>query len=55
MLWEYGGFASEGVKQVAEYGSPVKMEEEIRQKVGLLAKCDKMSYQDQTDEVQLES
>uniref|UniRef100_A0A671KR26 Spondin-1 n=1 Tax=Sinocyclocheilus anshuiensis TaxID=1608454 RepID=A0A671KR26_9TELE len=32
MLWEYGGFASEGVKQVAEYGSPVKMEEEIRQK-----------------------
>ncbi|KAI2648433.1 Spondin-1 [Labeo rohita] len=38
VLWEYGGFASEGVKQVAEYGSPVKMEEEIRQKVGLLAK-----------------
>uniref|UniRef100_A0A8C1LVW9 Spondin-1 n=1 Tax=Cyprinus carpio TaxID=7962 RepID=A0A8C1LVW9_CYPCA len=32
VLWEYGGFASEGVKQVAEYGSPVKMEEEIRQK-----------------------
>ncbi|TRY99154.1 hypothetical protein DNTS_020991, partial [Danionella cerebrum] len=31
VLWEYGGFASEGVKQVAEYGSPVKMEEEIRQ------------------------
>ncbi|CDQ76714.1 unnamed protein product [Oncorhynchus mykiss] len=34
VLWEYGGFASEGVKQVAELGSPVKMEEEIRQKVG---------------------
>lgn len=33
VLWEYGGFASEGVKQVAELGSPVKMEEEIRQKV----------------------
>ncbi|KTG02868.1 hypothetical protein cypCar_00011051 [Cyprinus carpio] len=33
VLWEYGGFASEGVKQVAEYGSPVKMEEEIRQKI----------------------
>ncbi|XP_035251012.1 spondin-1-like isoform X1 [Anguilla anguilla] len=32
MLWEYGGYASEGVKQVAELGSPVKMEEEIRQK-----------------------
>ncbi|XP_066505539.1 spondin-1b [Hoplias malabaricus] len=32
MLWEYGGFASEGVRQVAEFGSPVKMEEEIRQK-----------------------
>uniref|UniRef100_A0A7N8Y9D4 Spondin-1 n=1 Tax=Mastacembelus armatus TaxID=205130 RepID=A0A7N8Y9D4_9TELE len=32
VLWEYGGFASEGVKQVAELGSPVKMEEEIRQK-----------------------
>lgn len=34
VLWEYGGYASEGVKQVAELGSPVKMEEEIRQKVG---------------------
>lgn len=33
MLWEYGGYASDGVKQVAELGSPVKMEEEIRQKV----------------------
>uniref|UniRef100_A0A8C8IN39 Spondin-1 n=1 Tax=Oncorhynchus tshawytscha TaxID=74940 RepID=A0A8C8IN39_ONCTS len=32
VLWEYRGFASEGVKQVAELGSPVKMEEEIRQK-----------------------
>uniref|UniRef100_A0A8C6KG46 Spondin-1 n=1 Tax=Nothobranchius furzeri TaxID=105023 RepID=A0A8C6KG46_NOTFU len=32
VLWEYGGTASEGVKQVAELGSPVKMEEEIRQK-----------------------
>uniref|UniRef100_A0A3B3D0G9 Spondin-1 n=1 Tax=Oryzias melastigma TaxID=30732 RepID=A0A3B3D0G9_ORYME len=32
VLWEYGGSASEGVKQVAELGSPVKMEEEIRQK-----------------------
>lgn len=34
-LWEYGGYSSEGVRQVAEFGSPVKMEEEIRQKVGL--------------------
>ncbi|XP_037549368.1 spondin-1 [Nematolebias whitei] len=33
VLWEYGGSASEGVKQIAELGSPVKMEEEIRQKV----------------------
>lgn len=33
MLWEYGGYASEGVRQVAEFGSPIKMEEEIRQKV----------------------
>ncbi|XP_030644468.1 spondin-1b [Chanos chanos] len=32
ILWEYGGYASEGVKQVAELGSPVKMEGEIRQK-----------------------
>ncbi|KAF5890821.1 spondin-1-like, partial [Clarias magur] len=32
MPWEYGGYASEGVRQVAEFGSPVKMEEEIRQK-----------------------
>ncbi|KAG7467911.1 hypothetical protein MATL_G00137220 [Megalops atlanticus] len=32
VLWGYGGYASEGVKQVAELGSPVKMEEEIRQK-----------------------
>ncbi|XP_043915241.1 spondin-1 [Protopterus annectens] len=32
VLWEYGGYASEGVKQVSEFGSPVKMEEEIRQK-----------------------
>ncbi|OCT81914.1 spondin-1 [Xenopus laevis] len=32
VLWEYGGQASDGVKQVAELGSPVKMEEEIRQK-----------------------
>ncbi|XP_076878272.1 spondin-1b isoform X2 [Brachyhypopomus gauderio] len=31
-LWHYGGYASEGVRQVAELGSPVKMEEEIRQK-----------------------
>ncbi|KAK1804591.1 hypothetical protein P4O66_020585 [Electrophorus voltai] len=31
-LWQYGGYASEGVRQVAELGSPVKMEEEIRQK-----------------------
>lgn len=35
VLWEYGGYASEGVRQVAELGSPIKMEEEIRQKVGL--------------------
>lgn len=34
VLWEYGGYASDGVKQVAELGSPIKMEEEIRQKVG---------------------
>uniref|UniRef100_A0A8C4NWC2 Spondin-1 n=1 Tax=Dicentrarchus labrax TaxID=13489 RepID=A0A8C4NWC2_DICLA len=34
VLWEYGGYASEGVRQVAEFGSPIKMEEEIRQKVG---------------------
>ncbi|KAJ8349300.1 hypothetical protein SKAU_G00244300 [Synaphobranchus kaupii] len=33
VLWEYGGYSSEGVKQVAELGSPVKMEEEIRQKI----------------------
>lgn len=33
VLWEYGGLASGGVRQVAELGSPVKMEEEIRQKV----------------------
>lgn len=32
VLWEYGGYASEGVRQVAEFGSPVKMEQEIRQK-----------------------
>ncbi|XP_078106430.1 spondin-1a isoform X2 [Sander vitreus] len=32
VLWEYGGFASDGIKQIAELGSPVKMEEEIRQK-----------------------
>lgn len=36
-LWEYGGYASEGVRQVAEFGSPIRMEEEIRQKVGLAA------------------
>jgi len=33
-LWEYGSYASEGVRQVAELGSPIKMEEEIRRKVG---------------------
>uniref|UniRef100_A0A3Q2EEM4 Spondin-1 n=1 Tax=Cyprinodon variegatus TaxID=28743 RepID=A0A3Q2EEM4_CYPVA len=32
VLWEFGGLASDGVKQVAELGSPVKMEEEIRQR-----------------------
>nr|XP_046249804.1 spondin-1b isoform X2 [Scatophagus argus] len=32
VLWEYGGYASEGVRQVAEFGSPIKMEEEIRRK-----------------------
>lgn len=32
VLWEYGGYASEGVRQVAELGSPIRMEEEIRQK-----------------------
>ncbi|RMB97894.1 hypothetical protein DUI87_25372 [Hirundo rustica rustica] len=36
ILWEYGGYASEGVKQVAELGSPVKMEEEIRQQLDLI-------------------
>ncbi|EMP36812.1 Spondin-1 [Chelonia mydas] len=36
VLWEYGGYASEGVKQVAELGSPVKMEEEIRQQVSVI-------------------
>uniref|UniRef100_A0A8B9PH37 Spondin-1 n=1 Tax=Apteryx owenii TaxID=8824 RepID=A0A8B9PH37_APTOW len=36
ILWEYGGYASEGVKQVAELGSPVKMEEEIRQQVSAI-------------------
>lgn len=41
--WEYGGYASEGVKQVAELGSPVKMEEEIRQKVGPQAKTIRLS------------
>ncbi|KAK5602954.1 hypothetical protein CRENBAI_017265 [Crenichthys baileyi] len=35
VLWEFGGLASEGVKQVAELGSPVKMEEEIRQKISI--------------------
>ncbi|MEQ2301951.1 Spondin-1, partial [Ameca splendens] len=35
VLWEYGSYASEGVRQVAELGSPIKMEEEIRQKVRL--------------------
>lgn len=34
MLWEYGGYASDGVRQVAEFGSPIKMEQEIRRKVG---------------------
>lgn len=34
LLWGYGGYASDGVRQVAEFGSPIKMEEEIRQKVG---------------------
>ncbi|KAM4618298.1 spondin-1b [Polymixia lowei] len=32
LLWQYGGYASEGVRQVAELGSPIRMEEEIRQK-----------------------
>lgn len=41
MLWEYGGYASDGVKQVAELGSPVKMEEEIRQKVRSKASMEK--------------
>lgn len=38
-MWEYGGYASEGVKQIAELGSPVKMEEEIRQKVRVKSYC----------------
>ncbi|XDV29412.1 hypothetical protein PO909_032544 [Leuciscus waleckii] len=45
ILWEYGGYASDGVKQVAELGSPVKMEEEIRQKV-LLAQATRGSQMD---------
>lgn len=36
LLWRYGGLASEGVRQVAEFGSPVKMEEEIRQQGDLV-------------------
>uniref|UniRef100_UPI00358F2622 spondin-1 isoform X2 n=1 Tax=Myxine glutinosa TaxID=7769 RepID=UPI00358F2622 len=28
--WEYGGLASDGVRRVAEWGSPIAMEEEIR-------------------------
>lgn len=47
VLWEYGGYASEGVKQVAELGSPVKMEEEIRQQVGK-----KKLHKDQKPEMQ---
>nr|XP_023695350.1 spondin-1-like isoform X1 [Paramormyrops kingsleyae] len=31
-LWAYGGYASEGVQQLAEQGSPIRMEEEIREK-----------------------
>ncbi|TNN73968.1 Spondin-1 [Liparis tanakae] len=37
VLWEYGGYASEGVRQVAEFGSPIKMEEQIRQKLRVTA------------------
>lgn len=44
VLWEYGGYASEGVKQVAELGSPIKMEEEIRQKVGRRAALKASNY-----------
>lgn len=45
VLWEYGGYASEGIKKVAELGSPVSMEEEIRQKVRLgMAVCTYTCY-----------
>lgn len=44
MLWEYGGYASEGVRQVAELGSPIKMEEEIRQKVEVISNGDSVSH-----------
>ncbi|XP_033101716.1 spondin-1-like [Anneissia japonica] len=33
VIWEYGGYATEGVRQVAEWGSAAAMENEIKQQV----------------------
>ncbi|XP_035663075.1 spondin-1-like [Branchiostoma floridae] len=30
-IWEYGGYSTEGVKQVAEWGSPTKLEREMKE------------------------
>ena len=35
--WKYGGLASDGVRRVAEWGSPIAMEEEIRRQVSSLS------------------
>ena len=32
-VWQYGGYASAGVKEVCEFGYPRKIEEEMRQHV----------------------
>ena len=36
-IWEYGGLATFGVKRVAELGSPIQLEREIRAQVCIVS------------------
>lgn len=45
-MWEDGGYATEGVKRLAEFGSPVVLQREMRLQVrcGILHDADKQAF-----------
>lgn len=36
-IWQYGGYASKGIKEVCEFGYPRTLEQEMRQHVSVLS------------------